>query len=64
MAAALVGCAAGDGTAEDDGTAAADREPVPLGGLLTCRVLVHPASPAPVTAAPDRNKNFRRSIGT
>ena len=52
------------GRTAGDGTAAAGLEPVPLGGMLACRMPVHPASPAPVTAAPDRSRNFRRSIGT
>jgi len=46
----------GDGVVGDD----AER----LGGSLPCRVLVHPAMPAPVTTAPPRSKNSRRSMDT
>jgi len=37
---------------------------LPPGDSPVCRVLVHPANPAPVTAAPTSSKNPRRSIDT
>jgi len=47
-----------------DDTAAADLGPLPPEGSPVGRVLVHPARPAPVTAAPARSMNSRRSIDT
>src|SRR5262249_4036065 len=47
-----------------DGSAAADPERLARGDVVPRRLLAHPASPAPVAAAPARRRNSRRSIGT